>query len=125
MPQSLPAPIDGDPYRYAWNHRGARQKVAIDEAMRAARLHGAYASYEEHLRGSLEIEKLVDLVVLSRDLYQEPAEIAGDDFSRTNYGRRTVGVRVITRPPFMTQRTRRVIAVISASGLPSTATMSA
>ena len=51
---------------------GARQKITVDEAIRVATLHGAYASFEEGRKGSLESGKLADLVVLGRDPYREP-----------------------------------------------------
>ena len=53
---------------------GGNQKITLDEAIRVATLHGAYASHEEHLKGSLEPGKLADLVVLGRDPYREPPE---------------------------------------------------
>lgn len=52
---------------------GARQRVTVEEALRVGTLHGAYASYEEKLKGSIEIGKLADLVVLGRDPLREPA----------------------------------------------------
>ena len=52
---------------------GAKQKVTVEEAIRVGTLHGAYASYEENLKGSLEVGKVADLVVLGRDPMKEPA----------------------------------------------------
>lgn len=52
---------------------GASQKITVDEAIRVATLHGAYASFEEKTKGSIEDGKLADLVVLGRDPYREPA----------------------------------------------------
>jgi len=52
---------------------GAKQKVTLDEALRIGTLHGAYASFEENAKGSIEAGKLADLVVLGRDPWQEPA----------------------------------------------------
>jgi hypothetical protein len=46
---------------------GASQKIAVSEAIRVGTLHGAYASFEEQLKGSLEPGKLADLVVLGDD----------------------------------------------------------
>lgn len=46
---------------------GARQKVSVMEAIRVGTLHGAYASYEENEKGSIESGKLADLVVLGQD----------------------------------------------------------
>jgi len=50
---------------------GPRQRITVDEAIRVGTLHGAYASYEEHLKGSSQPGKFADLVVLGRDLTRE------------------------------------------------------
>jgi predicted amidohydrolase YtcJ len=50
------------------------QKVAMLQALRAYTLHGAYASFEEGIKGSIEAGKMADLVVLSRDILKTPAE---------------------------------------------------
>lgn len=51
---------------------GGGQKVTVDEAIRIATVHGAHASFEEKTKGSIEVGKLADLVVLGRDPYREP-----------------------------------------------------
>lgn len=43
---------------------GPSQKITVEEAIRVGTIHGAYASYEENIKGSLEAGKLADLVVL-------------------------------------------------------------
>lgn len=53
---------------------GGSQRISVDEAIRVSTLHGAYASFEERDKGSLEAGKLADLVVLGRDPYREPEE---------------------------------------------------
>jgi len=50
---------------------GPKQKITVEEAIRVGTLHGAYASFEESLKGSLEVGKVADLVVLGRDPLQE------------------------------------------------------
>jgi predicted amidohydrolase YtcJ len=50
---------------------GGRQRISVEEAIRVGTLHGAYASFEENLKGSLEAGKLADLVVLGRDPRRE------------------------------------------------------
>ncbi len=50
---------------------GPRQRVTLEEAIRIGTLHGAYASYEEKIKGSIEPGKLADLVVLGRDPFRE------------------------------------------------------
>ena len=63
--------IDGAVNRFDRNQNvqtDKTQAVSILEAIRCATIHGAYASYEEHIKGSIEIGKLADLIVLSVDL---------------------------------------------------------
>jgi len=47
---------------------GANQRITVQEAIRCSTLHGAYASFEEDIKGSLEPGKLADLVVWDEDL---------------------------------------------------------
>lgn len=52
------------------------QVMSRQEALRASTLNGAYAAFEENLKGSLEVGKLADIVVLSKDIMTIPeAEI--------------------------------------------------
>lgn len=44
------------------------QAVSLMEALRIATYNGAYASFEENIKGSLEVGKLADLIVLSDDI---------------------------------------------------------
>ena len=53
---------------------GPRQRISVEEALRVGTLHGAYASFEERQKGSIEPGKLADLVVLGRDPLREPPE---------------------------------------------------
>jgi len=53
---------------------GPRQRISVLEALQVGTLHGAYASFEERLKGSIEVGKLADLVVLGRNPLREPAE---------------------------------------------------
>ena len=77
---------------------GPTQKVTIDEALRIGTLHGAYASFEEGSKGSIEPGKLADLVVLGRDPKKEASLHAGHHTHRTHDGRRRVGVRAEVLP---------------------------
>jgi predicted amidohydrolase YtcJ len=60
-----------DPTGHVW---GATQRVTLPEAVRSATLDGAYASFEEHDKGTIENGKLADLVVLKEDPLTVPAE---------------------------------------------------
>jgi predicted amidohydrolase YtcJ len=46
---------------------GARQRITVEEALRAWTLGGAFASFEEDQKGSITEGKLADFVVLSAD----------------------------------------------------------
>lgn len=66
---------------------GANQRVSVDEAIRIGTMHGAYASYEENAKGSIETGKLADLVVLGRDPYKEdPSTLVTIPIERTMAG---------------------------------------
>jgi predicted amidohydrolase YtcJ len=60
-----------DPTGHVW---GERQRITVQEALRSATLNGAYASFEEHDKGSIEPGKLADLVVLGQDPLAVPAD---------------------------------------------------
>jgi hypothetical protein len=70
---------------------GPRQRITVEEALRVGTLHGAYASFEENLKGSIEPGKLADLVVLGRDpLRTPPTELITVPIERTMTGGRWV-----------------------------------
>ncbi|MDQ3686748.1 MAG: amidohydrolase [Acidobacteriota bacterium] len=70
---------------------GARQRITIEEAIRVGTLNGAYASYEEQIKGSIETGKLADLVVLGRDpLRENPSSLISIPIERTMVGGRWV-----------------------------------
>ncbi len=70
---------------------GANQRISFDEALRVLTVNGAYASFEEHLKGSLTPGKLADLVVLARDPRTVPAiDIVNVGIERTMVGGRWV-----------------------------------
>lgn len=45
------------------------ERLSVEEAVRCYTLNSAYASFEENHKGSLEIGKLADFVVLDRDIF--------------------------------------------------------
>ena len=47
---------------------GREEAITIDEALRAMTWGGAYMSFEEDIKGTLEPGKLADIVVLDRSL---------------------------------------------------------
>ena len=70
---------------------GANQRISVEEAIRVGTLHGAYASYEERQKGSIEAGKLADLVVLGRDpLKEDPSTLVTIPVERTMVGGRWV-----------------------------------
>lgn len=76
---------------YRGREWGANQRVSVDEALRIATIHGAYPSYEEHLKGSISAGKLADFVMLERDPHDvDPNQIKDIKVIRTIAGGRTV-----------------------------------
>jgi len=53
------------------------QKITVDEAVRAFTYGSAYAEFQESVKGTLEVGKLADMVILSDDIFTiDPAKIA-------------------------------------------------
>lgn len=44
------------------------QKISVEDAIKCYTINSAYASFEENIKGSIEVGKLADLVVLSEDI---------------------------------------------------------
>lgn len=71
--------------------RGPAQRITLEEGIRVGTINGAYASYEENVKGSIEPGKLADLVVLGRDVFKEdPLNIVNIPIERTMAGGRWV-----------------------------------
>lgn len=72
---------DGMPYgplygiHYAVNGVYEDQRIPVAEAVRAYTAGGAYASFEEDLKGTLAAGKLADFVVLEDDIFEAPERI--------------------------------------------------
>src|SRR5262249_22786163 len=75
----------------AW---GENQKVKVEEALRVCTLHGAHASFEEKVKGSITQGKLADFVLLAEDPHRvAPERIKDIRVERTVVGRRPNGPR--------------------------------
>ncbi|MBS0394778.1 MAG: amidohydrolase [Proteobacteria bacterium] len=75
---------------YAGRVWGANQRVSVAEALRIGTLHGAYASYEEHVKGSITAGKYADFVVLEQDPHVvDPDRLKDIRVLRTVVGGRT------------------------------------
>jgi predicted amidohydrolase YtcJ len=85
--------IQGMVTRKGWDGKtwGANQRISVEEAIRVNTLHGAYASKEETLKGSITPGKLADFVLLSEDPHTIDAEKIKDiTIVRTVAGGNTV-----------------------------------
>jgi predicted amidohydrolase YtcJ len=85
--------IQGMVTRTGWDGTtwGANQRITVDEAIRVNTLHGAYASREEALKGSIAEGKLADFVVLSDDPRTvRPEKIKDIEIVRTVVGGATM-----------------------------------
>jgi predicted amidohydrolase YtcJ len=85
--------IQGMVTRTGWNGQtwGANQRISVDEALRVNTLNGAYASYEEAIKGSITAGKLADFVVLADDPHTVDKEKIKDiEIVRTVTGGTTV-----------------------------------
>ena len=70
---------------------GANQRVTVEEALKIYTINGAYASFEENTKGSIEPGKLADLVVLGADPTQiDPETIKDIPVEMTIVGGKTV-----------------------------------
>jgi predicted amidohydrolase YtcJ len=58
----------------AVNHSNPDERITVQQALRMATINGAYATFDDKDRGSLEEGKFADMVVLSENPYTVPAE---------------------------------------------------
>ncbi|MFW9993538.1 MAG: amidohydrolase [Candidatus Odinarchaeota archaeon] len=56
----------------AVNHPFEENRISVEEAVKCYTLNGAYASFEEGIKGSIEPGKLADIAILSEDLSSIP-----------------------------------------------------
>lgn len=81
--------IQGMVTRKGWDGKvwGANQKISVADAVRVNTLHGAYASKEEHVKGTITPGKLADFVMLSEDPHTiDPEKIKDIAIARTVVG---------------------------------------
>jgi predicted amidohydrolase YtcJ len=70
---------------------GAEQGVTREEAIRLYTINGAYHTFEEGIKGIIELGKLADMIVIDRDILTCPEEdIKDTKVLRTILGGRTV-----------------------------------
>lgn len=70
---------------------GANQRITVEEAIRCSTVNGAYASFEENIKGTLEPGQLADLVVWDHDLMTiDPMSFMSVKPERTMLGGRWV-----------------------------------
>ena len=75
--------------------RGENQKVSVDEAIKVWTLDGAYATFEENIKGSITPGKLADFVILQRDPREVPTDTIKDIVLEATY---LGGKQVYTAP---------------------------
>jgi predicted amidohydrolase YtcJ len=85
--------IQGMVTRTGWNGEtwGAEQRISVAEALQINTLNGAYASHEEHLKGSIAPGKLADFVVLGDD----PHTVAQDKIKDIKVVRTVTGGKTV------------------------------
>jgi len=72
------APMRGfDPLEgiYAAVNAGGKRRITVDEAVYAYTMVAAYAEFQEKEKGSIEVGKQADLVLLSTDIFADKADI--------------------------------------------------
>ena len=74
---------------------GGDQKVDVDEAIKVWTLDGAYATFEENIKGSITPGKLADFVVLQKDPRKVPPNTIKDITLEATY---LAGNKVYTAP---------------------------
>jgi predicted amidohydrolase YtcJ len=80
----------------------AKERISLEDAIKAYTLGAAYAGRREKTEGSLEPGKLADLIVVSQDLFQiEPSEIGKTDVLLT-----MVGGKVVYQSPHWNEATK-------------------
>ncbi len=71
-PVENPDPILGLQYLVTRNGFNPEECITMNDALKAYTINGAYASFEEDIKGSIEIGKLADLVILDKNPLEVP-----------------------------------------------------
>ena len=86
--------------------RGENQRISVDEAIKVWTLDGAYATFEDNIKGSITPGKLADFVVLEKDPRKVPPDTIKDLVLQATYlgGERVYtapgkAVRMVPQPP--------------------------
>jgi hypothetical protein len=66
---------------------GANQRISLDQAMRICTMNGAFASFEEDIKGSITAGKLADFVILA----DNPHDVDEDEIKNIEIVRTVVG----------------------------------
>ena len=70
---------------------GPNQRITIDDALRICTMNGAYASFEERVKGSITAGKLADFVILGEDPHKvDPDRLKDIRVVRTVVGGKTM-----------------------------------
>lgn len=70
---------------------GPNQRITVDQALRVCTVNAAYASKEEHLKGSITAGKLADFTMLGADPHEvDPNQLKDIEIVRTVVGGRTM-----------------------------------
>jgi predicted amidohydrolase YtcJ len=68
---------------------GGNQRITLEEAIRCGTINGAYASFEENIKGTISAGKCADLIVLGRDPFRsDPMSLLTIPVERTMVGGR-------------------------------------
>ncbi len=70
---------------------GLEQRVGVEEAIRAYTMGGAYATFEEGIKGSIEPGKLADLTVISQD----PTSVEAEEIKDLSIEMTIIGGRIV------------------------------
>jgi predicted amidohydrolase YtcJ len=70
---------------------GAEEAISIEEAIKGYTINSAYINFDEDIKGSLEVGKLADMIVLSDDILTiDPEQIMDIEIEQTYIGGKLV-----------------------------------